>query len=1041
MSTRASLDFTRASTHLAIGSEHGVHLLEIDGSSPPIEIPLANVGEVAAIGEELWVVAGAEPRLHRLRIDGQELGAPVELPGPGRLLKIAGHAPAACWLSSRLSMLVARGDEVVSSLVPGDPDHLVAVSSTRWILCQRNRIALRESNSVRWSTTIGGLREHVVAGAVLFDGRSAALLIENVDARRPRALLVLGLYEPTVQHRLTLAGLDDLRFAPLRGFALVRTGKRLLLIDLRFGCVVKEHEVEDELSDLAIDDTAQHIALRYRDSNEVVLLSVNTLFETRNARAARPEPAVTAEVAAPPTPPTRLELEEPCADDFHLGRVPLTSVAALVPRPPVLLAEREETIALLERYRALAAALAGRAVAYAWDQGRLAFPAEGALPFRTEVSGLLGRAVGLARAEVDQAEEAVTEALAAVREAELAMAPRVPPLEALANEFGLSTIAQLILIVVAAPTLWGELARLYAILANDNDRPICDELLVHQILGAHVGRHDVARQLDADAPLVRHGMIRLGEGGTRPFVALSADPIILRLLPGNAIEGTVDDVRISPAAVDFAKLFIAADLKDRIAAALSAPRGPAPRLVVRGRTGAGRHALLATLAERANRRLGVIDATALLRDPATRVARLQAALRTAHMLGLLPCLDGLETIKNEDQAVRDSVRDLLRDHPGPVAVRLPWDAEPWLAPGYLSIELAPLTIQQRISCWRATLAGHGLAARGAAELAARYSVGPGVIARVCAQVVEQRREPPEARGVQDPGDGLEPDLVTELDAAVRQHLQTRLTATASRVARLATWSRVVLPPDTLDSLLELIARIKHRRTVYETWGFDAVMSTSRGVTALFEGGPGTGKTLVAGAIASELGMDLYRVDVSRIMSKWIGETEQNLAKLFDGAEDGNAIILFDEADSLFAKRTEVRTSVDRYANAEVNYLLQRLDTFEGIAILTSNFGASIDGAFKRRLSFRLTFPFPDEEMREQLWKAHLPGDVPRAGEFDFATLARRYRLSGGYIRNAVLRAAFRAAEEHLPLTQDHLERAIRAEFREIGKLADSGVLE
>jgi SpoVK/Ycf46/Vps4 family AAA+-type ATPase len=251
----------------------------------------------------------------------------------------------------------------------------------------------------------------------------------------------------------------------------------------------------------------------------------------------------------------------------------------------------------------------------------------------------------------------------------------------------------------------------------------------------------------------------------------------------------------------------------------------------------------------------------------------------------------------------------------------------------------------------------------------------------------------------------------------------------------------VLPPDIQESVLELIARIKHRRTVYDTWGFDQVLTTARGVTALFQGGPGTGKTLVASAIANELGMDLYRVDLSRIMSKWIGETEQNLAKLFDAAEDGHAIVLFDEADSLFAKRTEVRTSVDRYANLEVNYLLQRLDTFEGIAILTTNFGTTIDSAFKRRLSFRLTLPFPDEEAREALWRSHLPPQLPRHGRFDLADLARRYRLSGGYIRNAAVRAAFLAAEEQSPLTQDHLERAIRAEFREIGKIAESGTLE
>jgi len=261
------------------------------------------------------------------------------------------------------------------------------------------------------------------------------------------------------------------------------------------------------------------------------------------------------------------------------------------------------------------------------------------------------------------------------------------------------------------------------------------------------------------------------------------------------------------------------------------------------------------------------------------------------------------------------------------------------------------------------------------------------------------------------------------------------------VTRLASWADIVLPEDIVDSLLEMTARVRHRKKVYEQWGFDRSMTTSRGITALFTGSPGTGKTMVAGVIARDLGLDLYRVDVSRITSKWIGETEKNLGRLFDAAEDGQAMLLFDEADSLFAKRTEVKSSVDRYANMEVNYLLQRLDSFEGIAILTTNFGNSIDPAFKRRLTYRVTFPFPDEEMREQLWKSLLPPEVPIEGNLDFVALAQRFRLSGGYIRNAGLRAAFLAAEEGSALTHAHLERAIRMEFREIGKLAESGTLE
>jgi len=220
-----------------------------------------------------------------------------------------------------------------------------------------------------------------------------------------------------------------------------------------------------------------------------------------------------------------------------------------------------------------------------------------------------------------------------------------------------------------------------------------------------------------------------------------------------------------------------------------------------------------------------------------------------------------------------------------------------------------------------------------------------------------------------------------------------------------------------------------------------VMSTSRGLTALFQGGPGTGKTLVATALANELGLDLYRVDLARVMSKWIGETEKNLADVFDAAEEGHALILFDEADALFGQRTQVQSSNDRYANLEINYLLQRLDSFEGVAVLTTNLGTAIDAAFKRRLTCSLTFPFPDQDAREQLWRIHLPDQLPRAGTLDLAGLARRYQMSGGYIRNAAVRAAFLAAQDQSPLSQFHLERAIRAEFREGGKAAESGLLE
>jgi SpoVK/Ycf46/Vps4 family AAA+-type ATPase len=192
--------------------------------------------------------------------------------------------------------------------------------------------------------------------------------------------------------------------------------------------------------------------------------------------------------------------------------------------------------------------------------------------------------------------------------------------------------------------------------------------------------------------------------------------------------------------------------------------------------------------------------------------------------------------------------------------------------------------------------------------------------------------------------------------------------------------------------------------------------------------------MCAGVIARELDMELFRVDLSRVVSKWIGETEKNLARVFDEAQRSNAVVLFDEADSLFAKRTEVKSSVDRYANLEVNFLLQRMETFNGITILTTNFEDTIDSAFKRRLTFRIRFEKPDAEARAALWEKMFPAAAELAGDVDFVELGRRFEVSGGNIRNAALRAAFLAASEEHPIDMDTVSRATMREAREMGVL-------
>ncbi len=1041
-----TLDFARDTDHLIVASSDGLHIVDVRGREAAIWLSIEYIHAFTGIGDELWVVAGSPTRLRRYVLKtGEPIKTDLEVSALGnasRLIRATGAA-AAVWLGLPPMTLAVQGRDVVARELGIDVELVIPVTATRTLWCQRQLLSLREGNSTRWSITPS--REgRIVDGTVLGDGRSAALVVHKASAQ---SILVVGLRDGSVLHRINLTGVSSVRFAARRGVALVVTDRRrVVIVDLRFGRITVDHEVEQDIVELAIDESGQQIALRTGDRfGEVQQVSVRDLVAASKLGAA-PTPVVEASVhvaqedAAEPVAATA-EAEPPVSPDPFAGLALIGTFEALSRRSVREAPTDEQLHRVLAAQREHAMSTVALAIAQGWDQGRIAFPNASALPFRSEVEGVVGTLRGLATEDVAEHARRAEVAAADAVTAEASIVPRLSPLDALVEELGLSPVARAILLAVAAPALWGELARLYGVLANDEARALCDEQLVVTILSPRISSYDIAAALDPDGPLVRYGLLRVGAGVGRPFLPLTIDKVALKILRGvSPVSELAPIVRPRAATRTLAELRIRGSVKDRAVGDLERTRSPL-RIAVRGRVGSGRHTLLAAIAASVNRELGVIDASMMIREPTERTVGLRIALERAHISGLLPCVDGLDLIGSDDVVAREQVREVLRRHPGPVAVRLTWEAQPPFDPGHVVIDLPTQSLTERMASWQASLASVGLHVGDVTELADRYAVGAGVIQRVAADVAEADRETRRLHGTGNGTPAEGDDAGGRLDTAVRQHLESRLGSTANRVQRLSSWAQVVLPTDILDSLTELIARIRHRRTVFDVWGFDRVLSTARGVTALFSGGPGTGKTLVASAIANELGMDLYRVDLSRVMSKWIGETEQNLAKLFDAAEDGNAIILFDEADSLFAKRTEVKSSVDRYANLEVNYLLQRFDTFEGIAILTTNFGTSIDSAFKRRLSLRLTFPFPDEEQREKMWRAHMPPEAPVSGDFDLADIARRYRLSGGYIRNCALRAAFIAAEEGGSLTNDHLERAIKAEFREIGKLAESGVLE
>lgn len=262
----------------------------------------------------------------------------------------------------------------------------------------------------------------------------------------------------------------------------------------------------------------------------------------------------------------------------------------------------------------------------------------------------------------------------------------------------------------------------------------------------------------------------------------------------------------------------------------------------------------------------------------------------------------------------------------------------------------------------------------------------------------------------------------------------KLAMLAQRLVPRHHWSDIVLPPNALEQLHEICAQLKYRRQVYELWGFNEKLSRGRGLCALFYGQSGVGKTMAAEVLAHELLLEIYKIDLSTVVSKYIGETEKNLSKIFREAEDSNAILFFDEADALFGKRSEVKDAHDRYANIEINYLLQRMEEFDGLVVLATNLRRNIDEGFFRRMHFAVEFPFPDQAHRYRIWRQHFPEQLPVANDVDLDFMARRFPLSGGNIRNVVVAAAFMAAENSGRLHMSHLIRATRREYEKIGRL-------
>ena len=594
---------------------------------------------------------------------------------------------------------------------------------------------------------------------------------------------------------------------------------------------------------------------------------------------------------------------------------------------------------------------------------------------------------------------ALTEAIASLERELAEPAVELEPLELLSARLGLVRVDRELLALAIAPELDPGFEQLYAYVQDDASRRYATPHLAAALLSP-----DALPRLAADAPLRRLGLVELSatdDGwGSRP---LRVDERVLWHLQGiEAVDPSL--ARHLHAVGDPAPVGAAALLAERLSELL-ARRTSWPLVQIVGPAHAGARAVAAA----ACRRLG-LSLVALGPELAERCRerpRLTALLeREAALLSLALWIE---------DPFDGSCRELAEQLGAPLLIgggeRLRTDVP------LLAVPLDAPTSADLRQGWAAVLP----AGIDPAPLAQQFELEP--------REMEAAVLDAEARAALRGGDAPGPDDVW---AACRARARVQADGLARPIDSSDCWGRLVLPDDAMDQLEELAAQASHCTRVYDDWGFGARLSRGRGVTALFAGPSGTGKTMAAEALAARLGLDLYAADLAAVVSKWIGETEKNLRRIFDAAEHAGAVLFFDEAEALFGKRTEVKDAHDRYANIEVDYLLQRMEEYRGVAILATNRRTLVDQAFLRRLRFLIEFPFPDRPARERLWRGVFPDEAP-LGELDWEGLAR-LEVSGGSIRTIAVNATFMAAAADEPVEMTHVMRAARREYAKLERL-------
>jgi hypothetical protein len=600
-----------------------------------------------------------------------------------------------------------------------------------------------------------------------------------------------------------------------------------------------------------------------------------------------------------------------------------------------------------------------------------------------------------------------------------------PALETLVELFGLTPFERDLLLLCAGVELDARLAPLCAA-AQGNDQQ--DYPTFGLALAALPGADWAA--LSPDAALRYWQLITVERGRSLTRSPLRIDERILHYLVGIS---HLDDelaglVRSLPAPDDLVPSHQKA-AEEIVAAWLGSPAGAGrPVIQLCGAEVAAKRAIAAAGAGMLGLKLYLMPAAALPvvpRDFDRLWRRWQREAALSESVLMLDC-DGLD---RHDLQRESAISRLVEASHGLLIVSGPERRGPWQRP-VLTIDVARPTADEQRRAWRAALGPAAAALNGQVDnLVAQFNLSlPTIIAAASSALGQAQLEAAEA----EPEGAVNPNrLGAALWEVCRRQARPQLDDLAQRIDVRAGWDDLVLPEIQRQVLLEIAAQVRQRGRVYEHWGFQAKSNRGLGISALFAGSSGTGKTMAAEVLATDLALDLYRIDLSGVVNKYIGETEKNLRRVFDAAEAGGVILLFDEADALFGKRSEVRDSHDRHANIEVSYLLQRMESYRGLAILTSNLKEALDKAFLRRLRFIVDFPFPRQEERLLIWQGVFPVTTPTK-DLDYAKLAR-LNVAGGSIRNIAVNAAFLAANDDRPVGMGHILHAARREYAKLAR--------